>query len=203
MSDLFHPEVPDEYIVAVSRVMVAANWHTFQILTKRAERQQKLLNSKLRFAASASHIWWGVSVEDRKNGIPRISQIRQAEAQVRFLSIEPLLEDLGSVDFSGISWAIVGGESGPGAREMKPCWVESLLRQCQENHVPFFFKQWGGVQKKRNGRELLGRTFDEFPERVSNPAPSKLQRLEIQSALNKVPEIARFSNAATTQIVSG
>jgi protein gp37 len=203
MSDLFHPEVPDEYIVAVSRVMAAANWHTFQILTKRAERQQKLLNGKLRFAASASHIWWGVSVEDRKNGIPRIYQIKQAAAKVRFLSIEPLLEDLGSVDLSGIHWAIVGGESGPGAREMKQSWVESVLRQCQEKQVPFFFKQWGGVQKKRNGRELLGRTFDEFPKRVSNPAPSKSQRLEIQSSLSKIPDIARFLHVATTQIAQG
>jgi protein gp37 len=201
MSDLFHPDVPDEYIVAVTKIMLAADWHIFQVLTKRAERQLELLNTKLQFAASANHIWWGVSVENRKHGVPRISNLRQAEVKVRFLSIEPLLEDLGTVDFSGIHWAIVGGESGPGARAMKAAWVESLLMQCKANEVPFFFKQWGGVQKKRTGRELMGRTFDEYPAIEPKPAPSKLRRLELQSALSKSPEIVRFLNGSKAQIL--
>lgn len=116
MSDLFHPDVPDGYIVAVARVMMAANWHTYQVLTKRAERQQQLLNTKLSFASQSHHIWWGVSVEDRKHGLPRVEQLRKASVAVRFLSIEPLLEDLGRFNLADIHWAIVGGESGPGAQ---------------------------------------------------------------------------------------
>lgn len=203
MSDLFHPDVPDDYIVAVAQVMVSANWHIYQILTKRAGRQRQLLNTKLKFAAGAKHIWWGVSVEDRKYGLPRVSEIGQAQAKVRFLSIEPLLEDLGDFDLSHIHWAIVGGESGPGARQMKLSWVESILKQCRKAGVPFFFKQWGGVQKKKNGRELHGQTYDEFPERVSNPLPSKLERLELQSGVSCVPEVASFLNGIATQVECG
>lgn len=193
MSDLFHPEVPDEYIVAVGRVMMTANWHTYQVLTKRAERQQELLNGKLSFAAKSRHIWWGVSVEDRKHGLPRIHHLRNASAAVRFLSIEPLLEDLGQFDLSGIHWAIVGGESGPGARRMDLSWVESVLKQCRAERIPFFFKQWGGVRKKDAGRTLHGRTYDEFPERTSNRVPTHEQLVTLRGQLVTIPEVARFA----------
>jgi protein gp37 len=169
MSDLFHDEVPDNYIVAVAQVMVAANWHTYQVLTKRSERLRKLLNTKLRFAAEQRHIWWGVSVEDKKYGLPRIEDLRKANAEVRFLSVEPLLEDVGKLDLRDIDWMIVGGESGAGARPMKKEWVLSLRDQCKRSGVPFFFKQWGGVRKKKAGRHLEGKTYDEFPTRVRHP----------------------------------
>jgi protein gp37 len=169
MSDLFHDNVPDDYIVAVGRVMAAANWHTYQVLTKRSERLRGLLNSTLAFAAKLPHIWWGVSVEDKKYGLPRIDSLRSAHAAVRFLSVEPLLEDLGLINLHEINWAIVGGESGPGARPMKKEWVISLRNQCGENRIPFFFKQWGGVRKSASGRRLEGRTYSEFPSHVPNP----------------------------------
>ncbi len=146
--------------------MTTANWHTYQVLTKRSERLRDLLSGRLKFAAEQENIWWGVSVEDRKYGLPRIEHLRQAPAKVRFLSIEPLLEDIGAINLSGISWVIVGGESGPGARPMKREWVVSIRRQCRIYGVPFFFKQWGGVRKVKHGRELDGRTYDEYPRRV-------------------------------------
>jgi protein gp37 len=167
MSDLFHPGVPDNYIVRVAEVMQQADWHTFQVLTKRSERMRDLLNSKLRTAAQCGHIWWGVSVENRKHGLPRIEHLRAADAAVRFLSIEPLLEDLGRVTLSGIHWVIVGGESGHGARPMQKEWVISLKNQCWKARVPFFFKQWGGVQKSKHGRKLDGRTYDGMPALVT------------------------------------
>ena len=145
--------------------MMRADWHVFQVLTKRAHRMRDLLQMALCDAAQQSHIWWGTSVEDRRYGVPRIAQLQEAPALVRFLSIEPLLEDLGTIDLRGISWVIAGGESGPGARPMKREWVVSLLEQCREAGVPFFFKQWGGVRKHRTGRELNGRTYDEMPQR--------------------------------------
>lgn len=173
MSDLFHKGVPDDYIVAVARTMTLAKWHTFQVLTKRSERLCELLQSKLAFAAGAPHIWWGVSVEDRKHGVPRIAHLQAAPASVRFLSIEPLLEDLGKLDLARIDWVIVGGESGPGARAMQPAWVRSLRAQCRRDSIPFFFKQWGGRQKGRAGRQLDGRTYDEMP-RVPRPPAETL-----------------------------
>ena len=175
MSDLFQPGVPDAYVETVSRVMATADWHTYQVLTKRSERLQNLLNGSLRFAAEKENIWWGVSVEDRKYGLPRIDHLRQASAKVRFLSIEPLLEDIGEVDLTGIAWVIVGGESGPGARPMTKEWVISIRRQCRDQRVPFFFKQWGGVRKKQNGRLLDNRTYDEYPSRVSRPIPDRAE----------------------------
>ncbi len=163
MSDLFHPEVPDDYIVEVARVMMEASWHQFQVLTKRADRIHMLLKTKLRFATGTNHIWWGVSVENRKHGLPRIDELRDTPASIKFLSIEPLLEDLGPVNLSGIDWVIVGGESGRGARPIEESWVKDLLRQCKQQKVRFFFKQWGGVNKKAAGRQLNGRTYDELP----------------------------------------
>jgi protein gp37 len=163
MSDLFHEKVPTAYIQQVAQVMKTADWHTYQVLTKRARRMKNLLNDELNEFSHLSHIWWGVSVENRKHGLPRIEELRKAPASVRFLSIEPLLEDLGSIDLTGISWVIVGGESGPGAREMKAAWVRSIREQCQDANVPFFFKQWGGVRKHETGRELDGYTYNELP----------------------------------------
>jgi len=163
MSDLFHEDIPDDYIVAVANVMVEANWHTYQVLTKRSPRMRGLLETRLRFTAAHPHIWWGVSVENRRCGEPRISDLQAAPAAVRFLSIEPLLEDLGVLDLSGIDWVIVGGESGFGARPMKREWAVSIKKQCKESRIPFFFKQWGGVRKSRAGRLLDGRTYDEMP----------------------------------------
>lgn len=163
MSDLFHEDVPDQYIMKVAEVMLAANHHVYQVLTKRGKRIKELLNGSLREAAARSHIWWGVSVEDRKYGVPRIAQLQDSNAQVRFLSVEPLLEDLGTINLSGISWVIVGGESGPRARPMHREWVISIREQCIAANVPFFFKQWGGVRKKKTGRKLDGRTYDAMP----------------------------------------
>lgn len=179
MSDLFHESVSDDYIEKICRVMLAANWHTYQILTKRADRMAVLLQGKLRKAANAAHIWWGVSVENRKHGLPRIEKLRSAKPTVAFLSVEPLLEDLGLVNLSGIHWVIVGGESGAGARPMKPDWVRDIRDQCQKAGSAFFFKQWGGVRKSETGRRLDGKTYDEFPERslTSVPSPSQLMVL--------------------------
>lgn len=163
MSDLFHPGVPDDYIVNVAEVMIKADHHIYQVLTKRSERMSELLGTKLRFAAHRNHIWWGVSVENRKHGLPRIQHLQRSRAAVKFLSIEPLLEDLGTIDLRRIAWVIVGGESGPGARPLRKEWVVSLRNQCRRWAVPFFFKQWGGVRKSRFGRELDGKTYDEMP----------------------------------------
>jgi protein gp37 len=144
-----------------------------------------LLNGRLRFAAKQEHIWWGVSVEDREYGLPRVTDLQNTHASIRFLSIEPLLEDLGQFDLSGIHWAIVGGESGPGARPMLEDWVLSVRDQCHESHVPFFFKQWGGVRKSKYGRKLKGRTYDEYPPRITWPIPEKASRLaQVREILN-------------------
>jgi protein gp37 len=163
MSDLFHEDVPDDYILSVAQIMARADWHTYQVLTKRAERMAEMLRTKLRSLADRSHVWWGVSVEDRRHGLPRIDHLRSAPARVRFLSVEPLLEDLGPLDLSGIDWVIVGGESGPRARQVQADWVRHVRDRCQSAGVAFFFKQWGGVRKAQAGRLLDGRTYDEFP----------------------------------------
>jgi protein gp37 len=166
MSDLFHEGVPDDYIEQVCRVMQKARWHRFQVLTKRSERMASMLGTRLNFAASEPHIWFGVSVENRKHGLPRIEHLRSAPAGLRMLSVEPLLEDLGALDLAGIGWVILGGESGPGARPMAADWVRSIRDQCRAASVPFFFKQWGGTRKKQFGRVLDGRSHDDVPERA-------------------------------------
>lgn len=173
MSDLFQDQVPEEYIRLAFEVMLAADWHTYQVLTKRAERMAALTRLFPFDLRRFPHIWLGVSVEDKKYGVPRIDHLRQARAAVRFLSVEPLLEDIGRPDLTGVDWVIVGGESGPGARPMKPEWVRSLRSQCEAAQVAFFFKQWGGVRKKKTGRMLDGRTWDELPERASQPVPPR------------------------------
>ncbi len=176
MSDLFHEGVPDAYIEDVVRVMQEADWHTYQVLTKRSHRMRRLLNSKLCDVAGASHIWWGVSVENRRTGLPRLRELSRSRAKVRFLSVEPLLEHLGKLDLSIVDWVIVGGESGRGARPIQPDWVESIQKQCQAAGVPFFFKQWGGFKKSSTGRSLNGRTFDEFPTIVRAKPPTQEHR---------------------------
>jgi protein gp37 len=176
MSDLFHEGVADEFIEKVCRVMLAANWHTYQILTKRADRMAALLQGKLRNAAKSAHIWWGVSVENRKHGLPRIEKLRSAKSAMPFLSVEPLLEDLGKIDLRGIQWVIVGGESGPGARPLEISWVRNVHAECQAHNIPFFFKQWGGVRKSETGRMLDGKTYDEYPAGPRNVVASPGER---------------------------
>jgi len=176
MSDLFHERVPDDYVCAVAQVMSGSPWNIYQVLTKRSSRLRDILCSKLRWAAEQPHIWWGVSVENRKYGLVRLDDLRASPAVVRFLSVEPLLEDLGRIDLTGIDWVIVGGESGHGARPMKPEWVLSIRDQCMSARVPFFFKQWGGVHKGRAGRVLCGRTYDGFPKLVRSGFPDRVTR---------------------------
>ena len=185
MSDLFHEGVSTSYVKAIARVMTAAPWHVYQVLTKRANRLRQLLSAELEWAAGKDHIWWGVSVENRKHGLPRIDELRSSPAAHRFLSVEPLLEDLGSIDLRGIHWVIVGGESGFGARPMRQEWVLRILDQCRALDIPFFFKQWGGVQKKRTGRLLNGHTYDQFPKRDELEYPSRRQRDELLSQLRR------------------
>jgi protein gp37 len=163
MSDLFHEEVPDDYIEQVCRVMERADWHTYQVLTKRSERMRDLLLTRLDFVSRLPHVWFGVSVENRRHGLPRVEHLRSAPAGLRMLSVEPLLENLGEIDLTGIGWVILGGESGHGARPMDADWVRSVRDQCQAAGVPFFFKQWGGVRKTKAGRTLDGRMHDEVP----------------------------------------
>jgi len=191
MSDLFHKDVPDDYVLNVVRVMQTANWHTYQVLTKRSERLRDMLQTTLGAAATEPHIWWGVSVENRKHGLPRIDHLRAAPARVRFLSIEPLLEDLCEINLEGIHWVIVGGESGAGARPMEKEWVLSLRDQCERASVPFFFKQWGGVRKSKAGRELDGKKYDGLPSRVELPV------LENPRRLVAIDEIERLYHPAT------
>ena len=177
MSDLFHEDVPDSYIEEVVQVMLRADWHTYQILTKRSTRLRALLEGKLSHAAAFPHIWWGVSVEDKRYGLPRVQDLQATPAAVKFLSIEPLLEDLGEFDLSGINWAIVGGESGTGARPVQDSWIQSILSLCRRSAVPFFFKQWGGRNKKAAGRLLNGKTYDEFPRSLpKTPVPAIEQK---------------------------
>lgn len=166
MSDLFHEGIDDAFLDRVFDVIKQTPHHTYQILTKRAERLPEYFGKK----KLPKNVWLGVSVEDKKYGVPRIDYLRRVKATVRFLSVEPLLQDIGEVNLKNIHWVIVGGESGPKARPMKPEWVENIRIQCEEQDVAFFFKQWGGWgadgkkrSKMENGREYNGRTWDEMP----------------------------------------
>lgn len=167
MSDLFHDNVPDDFIDEAISIIAAAKWHTFQLLTKRAARMEKYF----RHRRVPRNLWLGVSVENRKHGYPRMDCLRNIEAPIRFISAEPLLEDLEGLNLSGISWVIVGGESGPGARPMKPEWVIHIKNHCEKQNSFFFFKQWGlwgsdGIKrsKKANGRNLFGRVWNGMPK---------------------------------------
>jgi protein gp37 len=161
MSDLFHEKIPTEFIEKVFNVMNENPQHIFQVLTKRAERLN-ILNSQLSWT---SNIWMGVTVEniESKN---RIDLLRNTNAAIKFLSCEPLISDLKTIDLKGINWVIVGGESGPKARPMHEDWVLNIFQQCKDSDIPFFFKQWGGVNKKKNGKELKGVIYQEMPEIV-------------------------------------
>jgi len=169
MSDLFHKDVPRPFISAVFDTMERANWHTFQILTKRSSLMARFLRSRYSEGVAPSHIWLGVSVEDAKGAV-RLKHLRAARASVKFVSFEPLLDSVGEVDLTGIHWAIVGGESGPRARPMEAAWAIDLRDQCRAQNVAFFFKQWGGIRPKAGGRRLGGREWNEYPRLPKNRA---------------------------------
>ncbi len=162
MSDLFHQSVPTAFIEAVFTVMNRASWHTFQVLTKRPSRVVQL-DRRLRWAPN---IWLGTSIEAQR-WAGRLDPLKETGAAVKFLSLEPLLGPLPDLPLDGIDWVIAGGESGPGARPMNAAWVRSIRDNCVSNEVPFFFKQWGGVFKKRTGRTLDGRTWDQMPPPIN------------------------------------
>lgn len=175
MSDLFHERVPDEYIERVFDVIAKTPQHTYQILTKRGSRMARFFKTR----KVPRNAWMGVSVEDKKYGVPRINHLRRVPASIRFLSVEPLLEDVGQLDLTDIHWVIVGGESGPKARPMQRAWALSVQQQCEAQGVAFFFKQWGGWgadgkrrAKSANGRVLEGRTWDEMPSGVAERFPA-------------------------------
>ncbi len=166
MSDLFHKDVPDSFIDRVFDVMAKCPQHTFQVLTKRTSRMAEYSQERV----VSDNVWLGTSVENRRHGVPRIAHLQSTKAKTRFLSVEPLLENVGKLDLTGIEWVIVGGESGHGARPMKESWVINVKRQCEEQGVDFFFKQWGafgadGIKrdKKSNGRVLQGQTWNAMP----------------------------------------
>lgn len=170
MSDLFHEQMPREFLNKIMRVIELTPHHIYQILTKRENAMFKYFQNSL----VPKNIWLGVSVEDRKHGVPRIDKLRNIDATIKFLSVEPLLEDLGRIDLTGIDWVIVGGESGAKARPMKKEWALNIKKQCEEQNVAFFFKQWGtwgadGVRrsKKSNGRILEGKEWNEYPELIA------------------------------------
>ena len=162
MSDLFHKNVPSDFIDSVFDTMEASDWHVFQVLTKRSSRMRDYLRNRYRDCTPPIHIWLGVSVEDAK-GATRITHLRSAPAAVRFLSVEPLIGPVGHIDLSGIHWVIAGGESGPGARILNIEWARQIRDECARQNVSFFFKQWGGLRPKTGGRELDGREWNQFP----------------------------------------
>lgn len=162
MSDLFHKEVPREFIDAVFDTMEEADWHTFQVLTKRSSLMMKYLRGRYGDRRAPPHIWLGVSIEDARNSV-RLKHLRVAQATVKFVSFEPLLGPVGKIDLKGIDWAIVGGESGPRARPMAEAWAIEIRDQCKADKVAFFFKQWGGVRPKSGGRLLRGREWNQYP----------------------------------------
>ena len=169
MSDLFHKRVPVAFIDTVFDTMERADHHIYQVLSKRSSLMRRYVNHRYPSTQAPDHIWLGVSIEDSDH-IGRLEHLRQTNAQIRFVSFEPLLGSIGSVDLGGIAWAIVGGESGPKARAMNPEWPRALRDQCLNQDIAFFFKQWGGPRPKSGGRLLDGKTWDGFPvERLSNP----------------------------------
>ena len=183
MSDLFHEQVPESFIIRVFEIMKKAHWHRFQILTKRSKRL-RIMNSKLDWP---ENVWMGVSVEDDSVKF-RIDDLRDVSAAIRFLSCEPLIGMIESIDLKNINWVIVGGESGPYARELKKDWIIKIKEQCERQDVPFFFKQWGGVNKKKSGRLLDGKIWDEMPEPKSIVSKKDWHNKKIQPTnLHGVP----------------
>jgi protein gp37 len=166
MSDLFHKEIPRTHIAAVFDTMEKADWHIYQVLTKRSSLLQKFLNDRYNRGPSPRHIWFGVSVENEQ-AKSRIAHLQRANATIRFLSIEPLIAPIGKLCLKNIHWVIVGGESGPGARPMKSEWAIDIRNQCISARIPFFFKQWGGRTPKTGGRLLDGELWNQFPTRQS------------------------------------
>ena len=162
MSDLFHKDIPREFLDRVFDTMEQARWHNFQVLTKRSSLMRSYVNRRYVSGSAPAHIWVGVSIEDRRS-IGRLGHLAQTRAGVRFVSFEPLLEDLGQLDLENIHWAIVGGESGPKARPVDPNWVRSIREQCALQDVAFFFKQWGGKTSKAGGNQLDGRQWQQYP----------------------------------------
>jgi len=174
MSDLFHKDIPENFIENVFNTMEKADQHIYQLLTKRSSLMRKFVNIRYKFSKVPEHIWLGVSIEDYSKR-SRIKHLQETNANVRFLSVEPLIGDPGILDLEGIQWVIVGGESGPQARPIHPEWVRSVRDQCLKQNVPFFFKQWGGYRPKSGGRELDGREWNEFPMLSENSAnPNEL-----------------------------
>jgi protein gp37 len=163
MSDLFHKDIPLTYITAVFDTMERADWHVYQVLTKRSSLMQKFVNKRYRDREAPRHIWFGVSVENAP-AVSRIAHLQKANAGVRFLSIEPLIAPVGRLDLRGVDWVIVGGESGPHARTMDAAWAIDVRNQCLASRVAFFFKQWGGRSPKSGGRLLEGREWNQFPK---------------------------------------
>jgi protein gp37 len=162
MSDLFHKEVPREFIHSVFDTMEQATWHTFQVLTKRSSLMARFLRGRYGEGAAPAHIWLGVSVEDAKNAV-RLKHLKAAQATIKFVSFEPLIGSVGAIDLKGIDWVIVGGESGPRSRPIKEEWVLEIRDQCKADKVAFFFKQWGGLRPKSGGRRLKGREWNQYP----------------------------------------
>jgi protein gp37 len=169
MSDLFHKEVPVSFIDSVFDTMEEADWHTYQVLTKRSSLLARYLRQRYGHAQAPAHIWLGVSIEDRRNAV-RLNHLKAAQALMKFVSFEPLLGSVVPIDLKGIDWAIVGGESGPHARPMAEEWALEIRDQCERDKVAFFFKQWGGVRPKSRGRVLDGREWNEYPKFEAQPA---------------------------------
>ena len=188
MSDLFHEEIPDHFIKKVFDTMKRAYWHKFQVLTKRSSRLKELATQ----LDWPENVWMGVTVENTKVK-NRIDDLRTVPAFIRFLSLEPLLESLGYLNLSNIHWVIVGGESGPGARPMEKEWIKDIKKQCLVKNVPFFFKQWGGVNKKKSGRILDGQVWDEMPN-MPIKSMTLLEDIEHKNAIHANPQhVADFS----------
>ena len=176
MSDLFHKDIPADYVSAVFDTMEKADWHVYQVLTKRSSLMQKFVNARYKDGKAPAHIWLGVSVENAQ-AASRVMHLQKTRANVRFLSIEPLIAPVGNVNLDGIDWVIVGGESGWGARPMKEEWALDVRDQCVDAGVAFFFKQWGGRSPKAAGRELDGREWNEFPSTRDTPSPFQIQAI--------------------------
>jgi len=172
MSDLFHKAVPLRFVDRVFETMEQAHWHNFQILTKRSSRMRDYVNRRYEGDVAPRHIWLGASVEDGSR-TSRVRHVQEMNASIRFLSVEPLIGPLGRVDLGNIAWVIVGGESGPGARPMRPEWVRQVRDQCTDAGVAFFFKQWGGIRPKSGGRELDGREWSQMPFELSRVAANR------------------------------
>jgi protein gp37 len=194
MSDLFHESVPVEFIRAVFEVMLRADWHQFQILTKRARRLEELS----RDLPWPRNVWMGVSVENRDHTV-RIDHLRRTHACVKFLSLEPLLGPLAGLELGGIDWVIVGGESGRRPRPMRAEWVVDIRDQCAASGVPFFFKQWGGVSKKKTGRLLLGRTWDGMPNVPEARIPARPRRASGGARASTLPTSPRTTPSRTAE----